>query len=45
MFKIESLVLASGTAKEYDYHFSEGLNYISGSNDTGKTAFSDLRQR
>lgn len=42
MFKIESLVLASGTAKEYDYHFSEGLNYISGSNDTGKTAFSDL---
>ena len=42
MFKIKGLLLESETGQRYEYPFSEGLNYIEGLNDTGKTLFADF---
>ncbi len=39
MFKIEKLILINDNEEEYEYLFTNGINYFQGSNDTGKTEF------
>jgi hypothetical protein len=39
MFKINNLKLVNSDKEEFIYKFSNGINYIQGKNDTGKTVF------
>lgn len=39
MFRIKKLILVDFENREYEYNFSQGINYFIGSNNTGKTEF------
>ena len=40
MFKIEKLILINKNNDEYEYKFTEGVNFFTGPNGCGKTEFS-----